>query len=333
MKSLFLIFLIWLSLCYYCKAQDPHLSQYYGAPLYLNPAMNGLFNGSFRVTGQYRSQWRSITVPYVTTGLSYDMKFGKASAGINIINNRQGWGDFNILNSLLNGAYDITLDSSKFHHISSGLQLGLIHKSIDWFKLYFDNQYVRGTGGNIDKDAPSGESFTNSSTLVPDVNMGILYYYVNLKSVLNPFAGFSLFHLTQPNETFFSSTTILYRRYVVHGGVKININELWQLTPMINFMQQGNFHDISFNFITHYYLKESNSILIFGPTYRVTMGNRDALVVNTGLKKGKFIYRLSYDVNTSILGALSKGQGGVEFGIQYIGVIMPPFPKNACPRL
>ena len=331
--KIFLIVILTFSFTLTLKGQDSHLSQYYGAPLYLNPAMNGIFNGNFRVTGQYRSQWKSVTVPFVTTGLSYDMKFNKFSAGINIINNRAGFGNFNVLNGLLNGAYDLALDSSKFHHISFGVQGGLVQKSIDWYKLYWDNQYVKGNGGGIDLSEGSGENFANTSSLVPDLNLGFVWYYNKPKSRLNPFLGAAVFHLTEPNETFFTNTTTLYRRFIVHGGLKININELWQFTPMFSVMQQGNFNDLSINLITHYYLKESNSLLLFGPTYRVNRGNRDALVFHTGLKKGKFTYRLSYDVNTSILGALSKGQGGMEFTLQYIGILMPSFPKYACPRL
>jgi len=40
------------------KAQDPHFSQFYAAPLYLNPALAGTSAGNYRVGVNYRDQWR-----------------------------------------------------------------------------------------------------------------------------------------------------------------------------------------------------------------------------------------------------------------------------------
>jgi len=64
------------------NAQDPHFSQYTASPLYLNPAMTGVFGCNYRLTMIYRSQWSSVlrdeAVPmFRTTGASYDMRFNK----------------------------------------------------------------------------------------------------------------------------------------------------------------------------------------------------------------------------------------------------------------
>src|SRR3546814_4214408 len=53
-------------------AQDPHLSQYYSSPLFLNPALTGMFNGEFRISGNQKTQWGSITNPYSTSVASFD---------------------------------------------------------------------------------------------------------------------------------------------------------------------------------------------------------------------------------------------------------------------
>ncbi|HHB79921.1 MAG TPA: type IX secretion system membrane protein PorP/SprF, partial [Saprospiraceae bacterium] len=41
-------------------AQDAHFSQFAAAPLEINPAMSGIFNGKFKANLNYRSQWGSI---------------------------------------------------------------------------------------------------------------------------------------------------------------------------------------------------------------------------------------------------------------------------------
>ncbi|MFM8373256.1 MAG: type IX secretion system membrane protein PorP/SprF, partial [Bacteroidota bacterium] len=54
------IFTLFISFLGELKAQDPRFSQYYASPWNLNPAMTGLFNGSWRITGNYRDQWGSF---------------------------------------------------------------------------------------------------------------------------------------------------------------------------------------------------------------------------------------------------------------------------------
>ena len=45
------------------KAQvDPHFSQYYVYPAWLNPALTGAFDGDYRIAGIYRSQWGNIKI-------------------------------------------------------------------------------------------------------------------------------------------------------------------------------------------------------------------------------------------------------------------------------
>ena len=62
MKSKYII-IIMLSFLYVSKlaAQDFHLSQYDAAPMFLNPALVGQFEGKYRVHGQYRTQWGSVS--------------------------------------------------------------------------------------------------------------------------------------------------------------------------------------------------------------------------------------------------------------------------------
>src|SRR5687767_6335292 len=51
---------------------DPHFSQYYVYPSWLNPALTGAFDGTYRVSGIYRNQWGNVSVPYQTPGVSVD---------------------------------------------------------------------------------------------------------------------------------------------------------------------------------------------------------------------------------------------------------------------
>ncbi len=63
------------------QAQDIHFSQYNQAPLALNPALTGLNACDWRATLNYRNQWASVTIPYVTYAASLDLPLIKEIGG------------------------------------------------------------------------------------------------------------------------------------------------------------------------------------------------------------------------------------------------------------
>lgn len=310
-------------------AQDFHLSQYDAPPLFLNPALTGMFDGKFRLHGHYRTQWAAIaTKPFTTTGLSFDMPVKKFGIGLQVMNYRAGAGDFNVLSALLSVGYDLVFDEGKNHHLALGVQGGIVNKSVNINKLTFGNQYTSANGGGFDTGVPTGETFTNTSILIHDINAGFLYYYAKENVRINPFVGFSAFHLTQPSESFYDKSNKLPIRYYVHGGLKINVNEKIQLLPKGIYMQEVNATEYTATLLLHYYLKD-DTYLIFGPTYR----SKDAGIIELGLKKGQYTARISYDINTSSLKTVSNYRGGFEISLTYIARRNKPNPLANCPRL
>ena len=309
------------------KAQDFHLSQYDAAHLYLNPALTGMFNGDYRAGGHFRSQWAAVaTKPFVTTMLSYDMPKDRFGVGGYIMNSRAGSGGFNVLNFLLSGAYEITTDPKFYNHLSVGLQLGFIHKYFNYSKYLFDNQYSNtfindnGNRGGFDGSLPNGEegSFENRSVLMPEANMGVYYYNTNDQITVTPFGGFNLLHILSPKEEFLIKTegskdNRLPRRLVIHSGLKIYATDQITVVPNILFMRQANNNEFKFGVLGYYKLKDSETELIFGPSYR----NKDAVIIHLGMIHKDFIYRVSYDINTSSLNTVSNYRGGFEISIIY----------------
>jgi type IX secretion system PorP/SprF family membrane protein len=311
------------------SAQDFHLSQYDAPPLFLNPAMTGMFDGKFRIHAHYRTQWAAVaTKPFTTMGLSFDMPVKKFGIGLQVMNYRAGAGDFNVLSALLSVGYDVVFDEAKNHHLALGVQGGIVNKSVNYNKLTFGNQYTSANGGGFDTGLPTGEIYSNASLLIADVNAGFLYYYAKENVRINPFVGLSAFHLTQPNESFYDKTNKLPIRYYVHGGLKINVNEKIQLLPKGIYMKELNATEYTATLLLHYYLKD-DTYLIFGPTYR----SKDAGIIELGLKKGQYTARVSYDINTSSLKTVSNSRGGFEISLTYIARRNKPNPLANCPRL
>ena len=85
---------------------DPHFTQNYTYPMYINPAMTGGSDGDYRASAVYRTQWGSITDPYRTTGFSFDTRTNRNLAlGVQILNQSAGDGGFNYLNASASFAY------------------------------------------------------------------------------------------------------------------------------------------------------------------------------------------------------------------------------------
>ena len=311
-------------------AQDFQLSQYDAPPLFLNPAMTGMFDGQSRIHTHYRTQWAAFTnKPFNTTAISIDAPIKKFGVGLQIMNYRAGGGAYNVNSILLSIGYDVVLDAENNHHLAMGMQGGTIQKSIDVDALTFGNQFIGLNGGGFDPSLSSGETFTNSSFLLSDINAGFLYYYAKETSLFNPFFGFSAFHLTQPTETFLGSSNKIPSRIYLHGGSKFNLNGKIQLLPKFIYMRQKNSQSFALSVLLHYFLKESDTYILLGPTYRFN----SAAIIEAGIKKGRCLVRVSYDFNTSLIKTAYGSTGGFEISLTYVTRRNKPNPLANCPRL
>jgi type IX secretion system PorP/SprF family membrane protein len=143
-------------------AQDIHFTQFDAAPLTINPAFTGGFNGTFRAAGVYRDQWRSVTIPFVTYSASVDAPIIRdlsiddyLAAGLQFYNDKAGDGNLSNTSVLASVAYHKFLGGGQTDPdktLSVGFQGGYTSKSIDISKLYFGDEYGGlgfnpGTGG------------------------------------------------------------------------------------------------------------------------------------------------------------------------------------------
>lgn len=319
MKKYSWITILFLLVTLTAKGQDFHLSHYDAAMQYLNPALTGMYfgqEGDYRLNSNYRSQWRSISGrPFATMMLGYDQPFKeKFGVGGYLINNRAGLGKFNTLNFLLSGAYNVINDPSNVHNLTVGLQMGFLYKSFDPGQFLFDNQYS-SSSGEFEQGLPSGEVFARTSILKFDANMGIFYRYQEDGKRVKPFGGISLYHLTRPNESFTAEKERLPVRFTLHGGSDIQVNDQVMIRPTLLFMYQARAKEINIGAMGFYHLDNTDFDIMLGTNYR----NKDAIVIQTGLKHKNNFYRISYDINTSYLSGFSNGRGGLELSVVYTG--------------
>lgn len=312
------------------QAQDGHMSLYDAAPLFLNPAMTGVFEGDFRIHGQYRTQWKAVNFkPYTSALVSFDMPYKKWGFGAQINNFRAGAGNFNALQALISAAYYIPLNKAKSHILNFGIQGGITQKSLEYQLLSFNNQYTLNNGGEFDQTVVSGENFGAQSQIIPMLNFGAMYYMSKPQARINPFVGFSAFNLLVPKESFYNTNNRLPLRFYTHIGARVNISELFYLVPKVLVMNQKKFMEQTYALEMGYYLKGSETYLLTGVIFR----SRDAFIATIGAKKDRFIFKMGYDFNLSTLSRASSGRGGFEISLTYIHKKVKPAESKVCPRL
>ena len=148
------------------SAQDVHFSQFYQAPARLNPALTGRFHGGYRLTGIFRSQWASVTVPYQTINISGDardfLNVGGLGAGIDLFYDKAGDANLGTFNINISGAYTFGMVENGMHHLTVGGQFGYARKQLDPSKLVFDNN----GGGTIESFEPGFSYFNANAGMV-----------------------------------------------------------------------------------------------------------------------------------------------------------------------
>lgn len=295
---------------------DPHFSQYYVYPAWLNPALTGAIDGDYRVSGIYRSQWGNVSSPFSTPGISADVVTNKnMNFGAGIMNQTAGGGGYNYLNGYLSMAYTgLRFGKNGTQQISLGYSVGIINRRFNPSKFQYGDQWNSVTGYSASN--PGSESLSNSSATTFDIGAGAVYYDAAPGKKANLFLGFSANHLTQPEDPFISSgtNTKLPIRYTAHGGVRLRLSETVSLIPNLLYMRQGDAEEKMAGAYAQFRANETTNVLL-GANYRVD----DAVVPFAGIGFKNYVIGASYDINTSDLGNLVKSASSFEISFSYTG--------------
>ncbi len=300
------------------SAQDPTFTQFYAAPLQLNPAFAGNYRGGL-VAMNYRNQWPGLNQAYVTYAASYDQYVDKLNSGfgLSILADDAGRGILRTFN--VSGVYSYQVKIADNFYARMGLEAGFINPTLDWNKLVFLDQidpefgFVGSTGAPI----PSAEvQPENLSRFIFDAGMGLLLYSDRF------FGGFSLKHINSPDMGFFDNpTTAIERglpmRVSIHAGMEIMLSDIPQtredpsifISPSIMYLSQGPFNQWNAGALL-------NVHQVFGGLwYRQAGQNPDAIIFLLGARVDQFRIGYSYDFTISRLLGRSGGAHEVSFSI------------------
>ncbi len=209
-------------------------------------------------------------------------------------------------------AYKISNEVSTPHNLSVGVQLGIIYKSFDPSHFTYGNQFSVDDPDGFNTDLPSGETWSKTSMLKLDANMGVFYKFKKSEWKAHPWGGLAVYHLTQPNQTLTGfEKDRLPMRWVTEIGADYKISEELSVTPMLLYMNQAKAYELNMGAIGFYHIKDTKYDVLGGLNYRL----KDALVIQLGMKYDQHIFTFSYDINTSYLNNYTNGKGAFELSV------------------
>jgi type IX secretion system PorP/SprF family membrane protein len=318
------------------KAQDLHFSQFFEAPLLRNPSLAGLFEGDIRIQGVYRNQWNSISFPYQTGSINADYKFpvGKGddfmTMGIQTMFDKAGTVALKTTHILPAVNFHKAVSATRNSYLSLGFMGGLVSRRLDRSKVTTNNQY---DGFGYNGALPDGESFTNNYNFF-DASVGMSFNStLGAEEQHSYFFGVAYHHLNKPTNSFYRNIQHL-PKWVVSGGLKLNVDMLSYVTFHADYSRQAPFEEIIGGGLYSRKIGDEDV-----PTYTIHAGlyyrYKDAVIPVVKMDYYPFSLAFSYDINASKLSTASQGRGGVEISLSYIAFVdRDNSSKNAtkCPK-
>lgn len=295
-------------------AQDPQYSQYYAAPLYLNPAMAGS-ELTGRVGFNYRNQWPSIDAKFTTFSAYYDTYLPDYNSGIGVMVMQDTEGAAKLRSTTISAIYSYELKLGENSYFRPGFQASYIRREIGFYEnLIFANQ--------INPSDPFGP--TLPGTDIPGLGDPVGMLSLSLGGMFfteNFWIGAAAHHVNEPNQSFIDGLSPLPAKFSMHAGYRISLGEgsMRQdfthirkeryLTPTINYKRQGPFEQLDVG--AYFYVEP----IVFGVWYRglpykpvEDQSNRDAIVMMVGLNLLSGLnVGYSFDYTVSQLGIQSGG--------------------------
>jgi type IX secretion system PorP/SprF family membrane protein len=305
-------------------AQDPQFSQFYAAPLYLNPAFAGS-TGQARVGLNYRNQWPSLDANFTTMSVYGDYFIEDKKSGVGLLISRDVEGLAGLRSLQIGAQYSYELEITKQLGFRPGFQVAMFQRDVNFDKLTFGDQFDPVTGNIINSE--TAEQFnTNFSKFFVDLAAGGVLF------TRTAWLGVAAHHLNRPNQSIIDERSQLPIKYSVHGGFKFKMrpgvqgsgvymrNTERSISPAIQYRHQGQFDQLDLGV---YFTLEP---IVVGTWYRGVpfkavngFVNNESIVLLLGFAKlgAKDAINIGYSFDYTI-SKLGIGSGGAhEFSLVY----------------
>ncbi|TVP47805.1 MAG: type IX secretion system membrane protein PorP/SprF [Mongoliibacter sp.] len=300
------------------EAQDFQYSQFFAAPLYLNPAFTGS-SEMIRVGFNNRIQWPGLNKSFKATSVYADFYSHSLQSGFGISANSFLEEHIQLRTQDISGFYSYRLKVGERKSLRFGTQVSYQVKSADMGDLIHQDQIdplTRTVSGTTSDFIPDFENQQNFS-----ISFGMLYTDNNF------WIGISNHHINNPQLWFIGDDQYShsFQKYSIHGGYQFllsdnsfsrNTSEKFFLIKG-NYKQQGPFKQL--DLATQLTL----GILDLGLGYRgipgtVNLPNRDSIISMLGFNiDSKYLVGYSYDWQLSGLGNDSRGVHEISIRLKF----------------
>lgn len=286
-------------------AQDPQFSQYYQAPLYLNPGFTGI-TPQQRIVLNHRIQWPNLPQAFSTYAASYDIFIDELRSGFGFLftTDKMGSAGWRTTTASLLYSYKIKLTEKIV--FSPGLSFGYGSNGLDRSKL------VMGDGLEYDGISLDPDLNKLGRQNYFDFGSGFLVYSRSL------WLGASFTHMNQPNLSVLNDVSRLQMKTAVHGGVRLSLaggsmtsrSRATYLTPSFIYRMQGkSFSQLDLG-VNYHIDPVSVGVWYRGKPFQQTVIHsiqQDALILYLGLYFKQLTIGYSYDFTISNLQTASGG--------------------------
>ncbi len=286
------------------SAQDALFVPFKAAPLTINPAFTGMFNGNLRVAAAYQNDWQTATVPFATAAVGADMpivvtkKGNYLAGGIQFVKLQAGDGNLQSADLVASLAWHARLGKPTKDHsreLAVGIQGGYANHWVDIYKLHLpqNQQYYLGIGNSV--------SYYK-------LNAGICYSQA-VNNRLNYTVGVAGHNLNQPaDEADKRKAAGLSPVFTTTAGANWVLSTRLTLQPAILYREQNGHSSIDCGTELQYTLKKSKSAtfspyIFAGAWYRT--GDMLTITLGTGFKA----FRLAAGYNYSLISPGSAAGG------------------------
>jgi len=325
------------------SSQDIHFTQFFTNPLILNPAQTGNFQGNYRVGFNFKGQWpfaiSSTAYTYHTEAPYVDFSFGEnkiksgwMGVGFNFVNDEAGDGVLTYRKFSVSYAYHQAFDKEQRYVLSLGVNLSYVVRSVDFSKLYFNDQWVSDFGFNLSINP--NEPLLRESFGLWDLGAGLNFAGQVSKQVKID-VGFCMLHVNQPHDNFYNDDERLGFRDQPTLGLQYNATNRITLYASAYYGYEKTANETVFGAMVQYGFYKfnqegSDNSVYLGLYYRWN----DALSPLVGYQYKSVRLLFSYDITVSTLIAASQANGGPELSIVYVGGWEKEFngKKVHCPK-
>jgi type IX secretion system PorP/SprF family membrane protein len=339
--------LSWMALLLFSlpgMGQDIHFSQFGNAPVNLNPGLAGVFGGDMRVAASYRDQHRSIPVPYLTTGISWEHKLylnkGNYSRFLTggLLFNYDRQGSLRLTSMHIGVPVSLTLPVAKNHFLTLGVMPAFGQRAFNTNSLSFDAQWNDCV---YDPSAPFREDqlFQNNRLMYFDLNAGVNYRLQSSKRRHRLDLGGSGFHLNRPDHDFWTAGVSdegqvrLRQRWSLYALTVLQIGRNVDLVANGLYRTQGSYREIVYGGGMRLHLDRrpyKELSLQVGANYRQRYG--DAIIPHAEVHYRTWTLGFTYDVNMfSDIYTLTGRRAGPEVSLIYRLYKLKSAAFKSCP--